>query len=170
MTDATPEEHRTLSLSEFAERALEGEAMEQELTDGRRVALRVFAPTQADLMAAQKLMMRIVKVADAAGKEADIGEDDAVLAYELGLACLRACVRDENGAQIGDAALSDLFGKLPYKAPVMIRCQELCGVGLMSVPPLDIKAAAEAIGAEAKAAAEAAKPNRKSRRAAKKKG
>ena len=166
----TAEQHRTISLAEFAERATEGEAFEQTLTTGETLAVRIFTPEQADVLGVRKLMMKLVKVADAATREADIPEDDAAAIYEMGFACLRACVRDEGGGEIADAAFVDLFAKLPYKSDLMLRCQDLCGVSLMKIPPLDVQAAVEAIGGEVKAAAEAAKPNRKTRRAAKKKG
>ena len=161
------EEHKTISLSEFAERAVEGEALEQELTNGERVALRVFTPEQADVIAVQRLLARIVKAVGAADREADIPEEDAALIYDMGFACLRACVRAEGGGEIADAAFTDLFSKLPYKSDLMIRCQDLCGVKMLTIPPLDATAAIKAMTDEVKAAA---KPNRKARRAAKKKG
>ena len=168
MTQPAAEEHTTITLSDFAARALEGEAMTVALRDDSKVELRVFSPAETDLIAVQRLMMRIVKAADAMTSEADISDDDATLAYELGLAALHACVRDENGEPIADAAIVDLFSRLPYKSPLMLRCQELCGVSLMTVPPLDGKVAIEAMKTEVKAMAAEAKPNRKARRAAKK--
>ena len=161
------EERKTISLSEFAERAVEGEALEQELTSGERVAVRIFTPEQADVIAVQRLLSRIVKAAGAADREADIPEEDAALIYEMGFACLRACVRADGGGEVADAALVDLFSKLPYKSDLMVRCQDLCGVKMLAIPPLDATAAVKAMAGEAKAAA---KPNRKARRAAKKKG
>lgn len=167
----TKETHKTISLSEFAERALHGEAIEQELTTGERVDVRVHTPDQGALLAVRKIMIKIVKVADTARKEADIDDADATLAYELGLSALAACVRDDDGQPLPGAVIVDLFSKLPYKSDVMVRCQELCGVTMISVPPLDDAAAievlqveAESIATEAKAAAQ---PNRKQRRAAK---
>ena len=169
---AQPEEStecKTISISEFASRAAEGETVEAPLNDGTVVALRLFSPPEDDLITVQKIMMKIVSVASAATAETEIAEDDATLAYELGIACVRACVRDDGGERIADMAVVNLFSKLPYKSPLMVRCQELCGVSMMIIPPLDTMAAAEAMGAEMKAAAET-NPNRKARRAAKKKG
>ena len=50
------EENKTISLSEFANRALEGEEFKQELADGRFLTCRVFTPTQADALAIQGIM------------------------------------------------------------------------------------------------------------------
>ena len=120
-------------------------------------------------MAVQRLMLRIVKVADAVVKETDISDDDATLAYEIGLGCLRACVRGEGGAELDDEVLTSLFGKLPYKSDLMLKCQAICGVEMLTIPPLPGGAAIEAVKSEVEAiAAGSAKPNRKSRRAAKK--
>lgn len=167
----TKETHKTISLSEFAERALQGEVIEQELTTGERVDVRVHTPDQGALLAVRKIMIKIVKVADTARKEADIDDADATLAYELGLAALEACVRDDDGQPLPGAVIVDLFCKLPYKAAAMVRCQELCGVTMISVPPLDDAAAIEVLQGEATALATdaAAQPNRKERRASKKK-
>ena len=168
------EEHKTLTLSEFAERALQGEIIEQEMVGGpkaapQRVAIHVHTPRQDDLLKAQGLMVRIANVASKATRETDITEDDATLAYELGLTVLAACVRTATGERLPDAGIVHLFGGLPYKSEVMTRCQELCGVTMISVPPLDNAAAIEAVGAEAAelaAAVDDAKPNRKERRKA----
>lgn len=166
----TTETHKVISLSAFAERALEGEAMEQELSTGERVEVRVHAPDQKDLLRAQGLMVRIVQVADAARNETEISDDDATLAYELGLVVLGACVRDENGEALPEAAVVDLFRKLPYRSEVMTRCQEICGVDMITVPPVSNSLAVSAVreeAAELVADAKAAgKPNRKARRAA----
>ena len=161
------ETHKVISLSAFAERALEGEGIEQELNTGERVEVRVHAPDQKSLLKAQGLMVRIVQVADAAREETEISDDDATLAYELGLAVLGACVRDENGEPIPEAAVVDLFRKLPYKSEVMTRCQEICGVDMITVPPVSNSVAIEAIrGEAAELVADAKKANRKTRRAA----
>ena len=172
MTDET--KHETISLSEFASRATEGEATEQELDDGSIVALRVFAPEQDILIAAQKLMTRLAKLAAMASRPTDISEDDAMIPYELGFLCLRGCVRDEKGAEIPEAAVADLFRRLPYKSALMLKCQDLVGVSMMVIPPLKGDVAIKAMQAEAKAAVEAAAkesaPNGKTRRKAAKKG
>ena len=164
------EPHKTISLSEFTTRALEGETIEQELNDGTLMDVHVHAPDQATLINAQRLMVRIVQVADAARKETDISDDDATLAYELGLAVLSGCVRDENGEALLDQAVVKLFSMLPYRSTVMTRCQELCGVDMFTVPPVSNSVALKAMSeeaAEVAAQAEAqAKPNRKTRRAA----
>ena len=162
----TSEQHKTISLSEFAERAVKGESLEQKLNGGETLSVRVFTPDQESVIEVQRMMARVVKAATTAASEADISEADATLAYDMGFACLRACVRTEDGGEIPDAAFVDLFSKLPYKSDLMLRCQDLCGVGMMVIPPLDTKAAVEAMGAEAKAAG----PNRKQRRATAKKG
>ena len=163
--------HKTISLAEFSERALKGERVEQDLTDGTRTDAFVHAPAQADLLEAQRLMVRIVQVADAATKKSDITDEDATLAYEVGLVVLKACVRDEAGEPLPDQAAVRLFSLLPHKSAVMTRCQELCGVDMITVPPVSNSVALEAVrreAAEVGAQAEAAaKPNRKSRRAAK---
>ena len=163
--------HKTISLAEFSERALKGERIEQDLTDGTRTEAFVHAPGQDDLLEAQRLMVRIVQVADAATKKSDITDEDATLAYEVGLAALKACVRDEHGEPLPDAAAVNLFRLLPHKSAVMTRCQELCGVDMITVPPVTNSLALEAVrrdAAEAVAEAEAAaKPNRKSRRSTK---
>lgn len=164
------EEHKTITLVEFAKRATEGEVVEQELTGGERIEARVFTPDQTDLLDVQKIMMRIVRVADTARSQTDIADDDATLAYELGLAALRACVRDDDGERVPDIAVVELFSKLPYKAALMVRCQELCGVTMISVPPIDNAMALEAVKQEAAEVAgnlaAKAKPNRKERRKA----
>ena len=166
----TTETHKVISLSAFAERAIEGEAIEQELSTGERVEVRVHAPDQKTLLRAQGLMVRIVQVADAARNETEISDDDATLAYELGVVVLTGCVRDENGETIPDAAVVDLFRKLPYKSEVMSRCQELCGVDMITVPPVSNSVAIKAVREEAAELVADAKaksnPNRKTRRAA----
>ena len=166
----TKETHKTISLSAFAQRALEGEAMEQELSTGEVLDVRVHTPDQGDMLAVRKIMIKIVKVADAARKETEIADDDATLAYELGLSALAACIRDDDGERLPGAAIVDLFAKLPYKSALMVRCQELCGVTMISVPPLDDATAIQVLQEEATALvaeAAAAAPNRKDRRAAK---
>ena len=164
------EPHKTISLSEFANRALEGETIEQELTDGTRLDVRVHAPDQQTLISAQRLMVRIIQVADTARRETDITDDDATLAYELGLAVLAGCVRDDDAEPLPDQALVKLFSMLPHKSAVMTRCQELCGVDMFTVPPVSNSVALEVVREEAaELAAQVAKPNRKTRRASKKK-
>ena len=135
-TEDTP---KTISLSEFAARAVDGEAMEQELNGGETVSLRVFTPAQEATLGVQRIWTRILALAHSAASLDDIPDEQLALAYELGFACLRACVRDENGAEIPDAAIVDLFSKLPYESPLMTRCQEMCGVSsrLMTIPPLN---------------------------------
>lgn len=167
--------NKTLTLSEFANRALDGEIIEQEIAHGpkaapQRVAVHVHTPSHDDLLKAQRLMVRISQVAAAAKSETEISDDDATLAYELGLAVLSACVRDEEGDRLTDEGIVHLFGGLPYKSAVMTRCQELCGVTMITVPPLDNALAIEAVKAEALDLAKQAAPaNRKERRASKKK-
>ena len=170
---ASTESNKTISLAEFAERATQGQALEQKLETGETVAVRVFTPPQADMLDVQRLMVRIFKVAESVKREADISEDNATLAYELGLRCLQACVRADDGAEMPDAALVALFSSLPYKSALMVRCQELCGVTMISIPPINNALAIEAVKQEAdELAAEikAAGQNRKTRRAAAKKG
>ena len=170
----TKETHKTITLDEFASKALHGEAIEQELTDGTRLDVFVHAPGQDTLLTAQRLMVRMVQVADAARKETDISDDDATLAYELGLVVLAGCVRYENGVELQDQALVKLFSMLPHRSAVMTRCQELCGVDMITVPPVSNTLAIEAVRKDVAemagdAEADPPKPNRKERRAAKKK-
>ena len=168
----TKETHKTITLNEFASKALHGEAIEQELTDGTRVDVFVHAPGQDTLLTAQRLMVRMVQVADSARKETDISDDDATLAYELGLVVLAGCVRDEHGEPLADPVLVKLFRMLPHRSAVMTRCQELCGVDMITVPPVSNSLAIEAVRkdvAELAGDDDAPKPNRKERRAAKKK-
>lgn len=146
--------NKTLTLSEFADRAINGEIIEQEMVGGpkavpQRVAIHVHTPTQDDLLKVQRLMVRISQVASAAKSQAEISDDDATLAYELGLAALSACVRTETGERLPDEGIVHLFGGLPYKSDVMTRCQELCGVTMITVPPLDNAMAIEAVKTEA---------------------
>ena len=67
--------------------------------------------------------------------EDDIDPEDSALAYKLGFECLRACLKDESGAPIPDPAFVDLFSQLPYRSDLMTKCQDLCGVSLMVIPP-----------------------------------
>ena len=174
-TKMTSENNKTLTLSEFANRALDGQIITQEIVGGpksvpQRVAVHVHTPTQTDLLKVQRLMVRISQVASAASAETDISDDDATLAYELGLAALAACVRDEEGNRLEDEGIVHLFAGLPYKSAVMTRCQELCGVTMITVPPLDNALALEAVKTEAAEVAKSAdKLNRKARRTAKSK-
>ena len=145
----TTETNKTLTLSEWADRAINGEIIEQEMSNGERVAVHVHTPPQDDMLAVQRLMVRISQVASAAKSQSEISDDDATLAYELGLAALAACVRNEEGGRLTDEGIVHLFGQLPYKAAVMTRCQELCGVTMITVPPLDNAVAIEAVKTEA---------------------
>ena len=138
------EEHKTLSLAEFANRAIQGEEITQALTDGTTLNCRVFTPTQADTMAIQKIMVKLARTAQKMKTEDDVEPEEAANAYTLGFECLRACLKDESGMEIPDPAFVDLYRNLPYKSDLMIRCQELCGVSMMVIPPFDnAKAAAD---------------------------
>ena len=141
------ESPKTISLSEFAARAVEGEPLEQELTSGETVAARVFTPDQSAVVAVQRIWNRILKTASAASTLSDISDTDLTLAMDLGFACLRACVRDESGAAIPDEAFVDLFAKLPFNSPLMVRCQELCGAPatLFQIPPFNPNLAIKAL-------------------------
>ena len=167
MTDQAP---KTLTLSEFAERALQGEEVKQKMNDGTEVSVRVFTPGQQALMEVQKLWMRVVKLADSPTPVDDIDGDDATLAYAVGVASLAACVRDEGGEPVPEQVIVNLFANLPYKADLMTKCLDMCGVPseLFSVPPLSGNAAIKVLRDEVERAAAEAKPNRKARRAAKK--
>ena len=153
---ADTQEPKTISLAEFATRVREGEAVEQELVDGTRIALQVFTPNQKDITEIQKIWNRIARAVSAMANDQDIDEEDAVQVHVLGLECLRACLRDENGGVIDDMVFVELFSKLPYKSPLMKKCQSLCGVTLIDIPPFDNRAMIEAMKAEVEKAVEAA--------------
>ena len=130
------EKSRTITLAEFARRAVEGEEIEQELVDGSVLKCRVHAPTQEFLLAIQGMMSRIFRVAESMRGGGDVSDDDASLIYRIGLECLRACVKDESGAEIPDPAFVDLFGNLPVQSGLMLKCQDLCGASMIQIPPL----------------------------------
>ena len=131
------EEAKTISLVEFADRAVQGREFTQELKSGEILSCRVHTPKQADAMAVRKIMLQITKIAETMKDKSDITAEQASLAYTIGLECLRACVRDESGAEIPDEGFVDLFSKLPYQSELMTKCQELCGCGMFIVPPFD---------------------------------
>ena len=167
----TETEKKTLSLADFASRAVEGEEIEQELRNGKTLVCRVFTPTQADAIAVQGIMADIVKVAQRMKDENDAGAEEASLAFKLGFECLRACVRDESGIDIPDPAFVDLFGQLPAQSKLMLKCQDLCGVSMMVVPTFTneavvrgIKESIEEQEKAAQAAAQAAKINKRARK------
>ena len=162
----TTQKSRIVSLSELAEQATQGERITQKLTDGAQVELRVFVPTQPDILAVQRVWTRVVETAQTATSEAGIPKEKAAVAYEMGFAVLQACVRDEKCERIPDEGFVRLYSLLPYKSDTMLRAQELCGIPdeMFSIPPLDGVEAVAAVKAEA--ADMVQKVNRKARRAA----
>ena len=140
------EEHKTISLAEFIERSEKGEAVEQRLEDGTTIELRVFTPAQADLLEVHRIFGRMV--GGKAERESDIPDDTAASIFSLGIGCLQACVKDEHGNGLPDVAAVDLFSRLPYQSPLLTKCQELCGVGVVTIPTLDLRKVVDAGNAE----------------------
>ena len=136
------EEHKTISLAEFIERSEQGEAVEQRLEDGTTISVRIHTPAQADLLGLHRIFGRMVS--SSADKESDISDETASSIFALGIDCLRACIKDEDGNALPDAVAVDLFSRLPYQSPLLTKCQELCGVGIVNIPTLDLRKMVEA--------------------------
>ena len=127
--------HKTITLAEFIERAEHGEPIEQALNDGTSLTVSVFTPTQDGVAAVQSVMARMFALSSEKGGDAN--ERIVASVIELGMTCLRVCIKAD-GEHLPEAAIVSLFSKLPPQSPLMLRCQELCGATAISVPILDI--------------------------------